>query len=382
MCSGSDISGVMNMYDSQRKIRKIVCITAGIWLISLLIFVFLCGKLTGKSQLVWISACTGYGIWNLCIFGCGYWAIRRTINRTMNGINAYIQHLIDGQKKQFFGMEEESSLGKFQNQIWKLYEIINGAKEREEKMRREMSGLIADLVHQINTPLTNIQMYCGFLERDTFALGEREKICRIIDSQVEKLGGFGDGFTKAIRLEEDVMQMRPTEQPILEMVLAAIDQIAWKAEQNGQEICLEGAQDICGVYDRRWTEEALFNLLDNAVKYGEKGRKIIVSMEEYPMVVRIDVKNYGVPLTRAEYGKVYQRFYRGNNAALVKEGVGLGLYLTRKILNQENGYVKAEVWRTEAWRAEITEGAAGGKEGDTSLKGQGSVFSIFLPKSR
>ena len=86
-------------------------------------------------------------------------------------------------------MEEESSLGKFQNQIWKLYEIINGAKEREEKMRREMSGLIADLVHQINTPLTNIQMYCGFLERDTFAPGDREKICRIIDSQVEKLGG-------------------------------------------------------------------------------------------------------------------------------------------------------------------------------------------------
>lgn len=206
------------MYDSQGKIRKIVCITAGIWLISLLIFVLLCGKLIEKPPLVWISACTGYGIWNLCIFGCGYWAVRRTINRTMNGINACIQHLIDGQKKQFFGMEEESSLGKFQNQIWKLYEIINGAKEREEKMRREMSGLIADLVHQINTPLTNIQMYCGFLERDTFAPGEREKICRIIDSQVEKLGGGGDGFTKAIRLEEDVMQMRPTEQPILEMV--------------------------------------------------------------------------------------------------------------------------------------------------------------------
>lgn len=105
-------------------------------------------------------------------------------------------------------------------------------------------------------------------------------------------------------------------------------------------------------------------------------------MEEYPMVVRIDVKNYGVPLTREEYGKIYQRFYRGNNAALVKEGIGLGLYLTRKILNQENGYVKAEGWRAEARRADISEGAAGGKEGDTSLKGQGSVFSIFLPKSR
>ena len=103
-----------------------------------------------------------YRLRDLCIFGCGYWAVRRTINRTMNGINACIQRLIDGQKKQFFGMEEESSLGKFQNQIWKLYEIINGAKEREEKMRREMSGLIADLVHQINTPLTNSRCTAGF----------------------------------------------------------------------------------------------------------------------------------------------------------------------------------------------------------------------------
>lgn len=376
MYSESDISGVMSMYDSQGKIKKIVWSTAGVWFISLLIFVFLCGKLTEKTSWVWISVCAGYGIWNFCIFGCGYWMIRSEVNRTMNGVNTCIQYLIDGQKDRFFKMEEESSLGKFQNQIWKLYETMNGAKEKEEKMRREMSGLIADLVHQINTPLTNIRMYCGFLERDTFSPGEREKICRIIDSQVEKLGWFGDGFTKAIRLEEDVMQMHPVKQPILEMVLSSIDQISWKAEQNGQEICLEGAQDICGVYDRRWTEEALFNLLDNAVKYGEKDRKIIVAMEEYPMYVRIDVKNYGTPLARTEYGKVYQRFYRGSNAALVKEGVGLGLYLARKILNQENGYVKAGIWK-----GEIVEEAAA-EEGTFSGEGQGSVFSIFLTKSR
>ena len=112
-----------------------------------------------------------------------------------------------------------------------------GQRKGKEKMRREMSGLIAGLVHQINTPLTNIQMYCGFLEKERICPGRTGEDLPIIDSQVEKLGEFGDGFTKAIRLEEDVMQMRPTEQPILEMVLAAIDRFAWKAEQNGQEIC-------------------------------------------------------------------------------------------------------------------------------------------------
>ena len=168
-------------------------------------------------------------------------------------------------------MEEESSLGKFQNQIWKLYEIINGAKEREEKMRREMSGLIADLVHQINTPLTNIQMYCGFLERDTFAPGEREKICRIIDSQVEKLGGFRRRIYKGDPAGGrcDAGCVRPNSR-FWRWCWRRSIRLHGKPEQNGQEICLEGAQDICGVYDRRWTEEALFNLLDNAVKYGGK----------------------------------------------------------------------------------------------------------------
>ena len=136
MYSGSDISGVMNMYDNQGKIRKIVCITAGIWLISLLIFVLLCGKLIEKPPLVWISACTGYGIWNLCIFGCGYWAIRRTINRTMNGINACIQHLIDGQKS--------SSLEWKKNLLWGNFKTRSGSCMRsstgQRKGKRKCAG--------------------------------------------------------------------------------------------------------------------------------------------------------------------------------------------------------------------------------------------------
>ena len=322
-----------------RKISYVIIGTAALWLLSLVIFLAFWGT-DGQFS---AGAVLGYGVWNLLLFAAAYRLISRDINRTLGDMADCIQSLIDGTPRKHFVQTEDSLPGKFQTQLLKLYDIMRGAQEEEERMRRELSGMVADLVHQVNTPLTNVQMYCGFLTEDQeLPHAERKRICGIIDAQVEKLGWFADGFTKAARLEDDLMQMTPARQPILDMVLAAIDQISLKAEKNQKEIRLEGPQDISAVFDRRWTEEALFNLLDNAVKYGETGRPVTVRMDAYDLFVRIDVISFGTPIPAEEYNRLFQRFYRGSNAVLIQEGVGLGLYLTRKILSRQGGYVKVE----------------------------------------
>lgn len=277
----------------------------------------------------------------------------------MARVCAQIQSLIDGRPEPEFSSAEDTLLGKFQVQILRLYEILNGAKEEEIRMRKEMSEVVADLVHQINTPLANIQMYSGFLMQDDLTQEERTRVCGIIETQVEKLSWFADGFAKTARLEENIMQIQPQPQPILPMVLSAIDQISLKAQQRGMEILLEGKQNISAVYDRRWTEEALFNVLDNAVKYGQEGKNITVRMTAYELFVRIDVENYGKPIAKNCYNQLFKRFWRGENAALVKEGVGLGLYLTRKILVHQGGYILVE-----------------------DHEEKGNIFGIFLRKNQ
>lgn len=341
------------MPDSRRMIQKIIGITAGIWGISLLAFCLYGYKRGGIS--FWEAG--AYGVWNMILFAISYAMIRRTVNKTMEMIDDVIQSLIDGQPSQQFGTEEESLLGKFQMQILKLYRIMDRSREVQEQKRGELAEMVADLVHQVNTPLTNIQMYSGFLTQDDLAEADRIQICQVIDSQVEKLGWFADGFGKAARLEGDVMKIRPQSQPILDMVLQAIDQIALKAQKNGNEVELIGDKNICAVYDRRWTEEALFNLLDNAVKYGRKESAIVVELTAFDLFVKIDVKNEGDVIPREDYNKLFSRFYRGDNAVLVYEGVGLGLYLARKIIMEQGGYIKVSPWEKK-----------------------GNIFSIFLRK--
>ncbi len=106
--------------------------------------------------------------------------------------------------------------------------------------------------------------------------------------------------------------------------------------------------------DKKWTSEAITNILDNAVKYIENNGEILINILKYEMYVRIDIEDNGSGLEEAEINNIFKRFYRGKNSNN-QDGVGIGLYLSREIITRQNGYIKVK-----------------------SKPGEGSVFSIFL----
>lgn len=109
-------------------------------------------------------------------------------------------------------------------------------------------------------------------------------------------------------------------------------------------------------FDSKWTLEAICNILDNAVKYTNEG-SISLSVTAYEMFVRIDIKDSGIGIKEEELSKIFSRFYRSEDTKNM-EGVGIGLYLSRQIISGEGGYIKV-----------------------SSVYGQGSTFSVFLPRS-
>lgn len=341
------------MRNNRKEIQFTAAAAAGVWGISLPVFLIIFSTVKTNVLLLVIL----YGLWNLVIFSTAYLAMSRNVNRVLGEVDRCIQSMIDGSPEKRFSEQEESLLGKFQSLIVKLYQILEGARDRERKQHEELSNLVADLVHQVNTPLTNIQMYSGFLMQDDLNKEEKERICDVIDAQVEKLGWLAEGFTKTVRLEDDIRRLASEKQPVMDVVLGAIDQITPKAKKNRNAIRMSGDREAQAVYDRRWTEEALFNILDNAVKYGEPGMPVCVTVTSYELFVRIDIMNYGNEIPGEEYPRIFMRYYRGGNAVFVKEGIGLGLYLSREIITDQGGYIKV-----------------------SSAKGMGNVFSVFLKK--
>ncbi len=349
-----DINGVTKMKNDRIEMKIIVISAFAAWLLSLAAFTIMSFKMvTTFIYLIFV-----YGIWNLAIFSIAYLAIAKKITDVLQRVDDCIQDMIDGCPASRFSEKEDSLLGKFQHQLVKLYQILNVSQEREKKLRKEISSLVADLIHQINTPLTNIQIYSGFLMQDELTTKEKEKICEIINHQIQKLRWFGEGFNKTAQLEDDIRKLKPKCQPVLPVVLSAIDNISVKAKIHRDEIIFSGEQDAEAFYDSKWTEEAVFNLLDNAVKYGKDDSSILMNITSYELYVRIDVINYGEPIPKEEYTAIFNRYYRGGNAACIKEGVGLGLYLSRQVATGQGGYIKVG-----------------------NYQGKGNIFSLFLLKT-
>ena len=148
----------------------------------------------------------------------------------------------------------------------------------------------------------------------------------------------------------------PSVQRVGSLVRQATEEILPRARQK--EIQIEICGDIEGKanFDQKWTQEELYNILDNAVKYSPKGSRIEVEGISYEMYFCIAVKDQGIGIREEERAQIFSRFYR-SDLVQQEEGIGIGLYLAREIVQREGGYIKVE-----------------------SKEGNGSIFKIFLQK--
>ena len=217
----------------------------------------------------------------------------------------------------------------------------------------KIQSLVSDISHQTKTPIANLLLYSELLMEQTLPPPARAYGQQLYE-QSEKLRFLIDALVKTSRLENGIVVPVPRPGPLQPMLEAAAAQFAPLAAEKGLTLELKET-DIRAVFDPKWTAEALGNLVDNAVKYTRQGG-VVLSVTGYEMFARIDVRDTGVGIPESEQEKIFSRFYRGA-AGEDQPGVGIGLYLARRILQDQGGYIKV-----------------------ASTPGNGSVFSVFLPK--
>ena len=278
---------------------------------------------------------------------------KRYVRRTLNNLDSMIIKALDGEfSEDDYDESLKSSIeAKFARYLAASSKSFNGVKEEKERIKT----LISDISHQTRTPVANIRLYTQLLGEQN--LGEESRDClEALESQTEKLQILIEALVKTSRLETGILELHTKPESLKNIVERSVEQYRPKSDEKN--IKLEAfTSDISAVCDAKWTEEAVCNLLDNAVKYTPDGGNITVKMSEYEMFCRIDVTDDGNGISEEEQPKIFGRFYRGKDV-YNKQGVGIGLYLTRQIVSNEGGYMKV-----------------------ISSEENGSTFSIFLQKA-
>lgn len=266
-----------------------------------------------------------------------------------------LDSMIAGDEEIAFEEEEDSLVGKVQVKMRKLYEILQSRTEDSQRNQKNLEKTISDLSHQVKTPIASIRMYQNILMRQGINEEDRMEFLRNAEKQVDKLEFLIQAMIKMSRLETGIVNVSPKLESVYQLVEAAVCDVALKAEAKNIGISVDCKETLLAYFDKKWTTEALFNIIDNAVKYTKEGGEIRISASATDFFIRIQVRDNGRGIEESHITEIFKRFYREPSAAEV-EGVGIGLYLAREIITKEKGFIEV--------RSKI---------------GIGSLFSLNLP---
>jgi two-component system phosphate regulon sensor histidine kinase PhoR len=231
---------------------------------------------------------------------------------------------------------------------------------RLENMRRDF---VANVSHEIKTPLTAIKGFVETLQHGKVDKDEEnQRFLGIIQKHVDRLNSIIEDLMALSRIEqEDERKEIDFQQVKIEDTFrAAIQLCRPKAEEKEIHIDLDCKKDVTAVFDPTLIEQAVVNLLDNALKYSEPQSTVLLKLYQHNSDLIISVQDHGIGIAQKHLPRLFERFYRVDKArSRNMGGTGLGLAIVKHIAQAHDGYVEVE--------SELREG---------------SRFSIHLPQNK
>ncbi len=322
--------------------------------VSMLTLSFFLSAITGQGWVLLagtlLTACALFWLFLLTLF------FAKRLSQFTSGLCQTMDSMITGGQEPARAEDRETIFARISYRLSRLYNILQENRCRVDEERRELQTLVSDISHQVKTPVANLKMVTDTLLAKPVTEQERRDFLQGIRSQTDKLEFLVQSMGKASRLETGAITLEKKDGPLLDTLAQAMSGIVYGAEQKGISVEVQCPDDLRVSHDSKWTAEALFNLLDNAVKYTPAGGRISVSVERWEMYVKLDVTDTGKGIPESRQAAIFRRFYREEEVH-DQPGVGIGLYLAREIVTRQGGYIKV-----------------------ASEPDRGSAFSVFLPR--
>lgn len=318
-----------------------------------LIFVETGGGSRGKIQI----CCLLYALVMALMVFWGYGMHRRMYVELADSICRSIDDLIAGKQAEI-NKDEEKLTSKIAAKLEALAEITRHTVEESREKKAEVQQMVSDISHQLKTPIANILMYSDTIRECELPREEEARFLEVLHQQVKKMEFLVQALIKMSRLESSLIVPKRSEGNLNQTIVNALAAVAPEAEKKGIHIQADCREMIRLYYDPKWTEEAIFNVLENGVKYTPRGGTITLAVQQWQIYTRITVRDTGIGIDPEHRNDIFKRFYRENKVHEIK-GLGIGLYLTRKIFTLQGGYVTVN-----------------------SKPGEGAEFSLFLPNDK
>ena len=267
-------------------------------------------------------------------------------------INEYIKQI--NNKNYILKIEENDNgeLSKLRNELYKTTVLLKETAEISEKEKENLSTAIVDISHQLKTPLTSIRIMLDNIQDDPDMEKEvREDFLIEISKQIDWISSLVVALLKIAKFDAGTIKMENNEINAKNLIDNIVSNLAILMELKNIEIITNVDEKATFIADYKWQQEALTNILKNAIEHSKHNSRIYITVENTNLFLKIIIKDEGSGIDKEDLKHIFQRFYKTKNSS--ENSIGIGLPLAKAIIEQSNGYIKVETKYGEGTSFEV-----------------------------
>ncbi|NLW72635.1 MAG: HAMP domain-containing histidine kinase [Chloroflexi bacterium] len=235
---------------------------------------------------------------------------------------------------------QEGELSVLRSELYKLIVTLREQAEMLDHDKRFLMEAISDISHQLKTPLTSMNVMVDLLRDEHLSVEKRLEFTHNIHSQLLRMRWLVSSLLTLARLDAGAIQFQPTAVLVKQLVDDSVAHLLIPMEIKQQTLELVGDDALAFAVDRKWTAEAISNVVKNCIEHTPEGGLVSISWQDTALFAEIKIRDNGPGIDLKDLPFVFDRFYKGRQSG--KESVGIGLAMSQTIVKAQNGTIEAE----------------------------------------
>lgn len=259
--------------------------------------------------------------------------------KTIKNLNSYLNAISSGDYDLDIKDNTEGELSIIKNNLYKIIVTLRAQQEMLLKDKHYLAESLADISHQLKTPITSITMMSDLLKNEEDE-GKRKEFSEVIENQLSRMNWLIVTLLKLSKIDAGATEFKNSLVNLKSMLKKSAQPFLLNAEINNIDLSVECDDNIFVSVDENWYIEAVSNIIKNCIEHTAGGGYVKVFAEETPVFTRIHIRDNGSGIAKEDLPHVFERFYQGKNHS--ESSVGIGLALSKAILNKQNSIIDVQ----------------------------------------
>ena len=258
-------------------------------------------------------------------------------NRKISKLNNYTEEVLNNNYMLDIRDNDEGNISKLKNKIYDMTVMLKEKNFLLEQDKIKIEKMIADISHQLKTPLTSLNILTELLyeEKD---IKKKEEFLDDMVKELNKIEWLVKNILNIAKIDSRTLILKREKVNVMELLNKSKTTFNAILELMNVSLMIDGKNDVYFIVDKKWTEEAINNLIKNAIEH--KAKNINITFEKNNVYTMLVIKDDGEGIEEEDLPHIFERFYKAKNSK--SESMGLGLAFVNSIITNENGSIRVK----------------------------------------